>query len=192
MEKILYIRRLNKDKRLNIKMEKENRIAEFIGIMLGDGSIGIYDYKFREKTKKHHQIKVTLDSRNKDYIEHVAKIMSGVLGANPTIRFKKNENAADIGLYSKEKVFYALDNLGLKISPKWGRMEIPATYTKGKLGLLVLRGLFDTDGSVTLFNNNGILYPRIEIRLAPCPAQKQIIDILNEKKFNYRIQNLER
>ena len=56
-------------------------------------------------------------------------------------------------------------------------MEVPVKYSSGKFGLAVLRGLFDTDGSVTIFRNNGILYPRIEIRMSPCPAQDQIIKI---------------
>jgi len=148
MEKILILQKLD------IKMEKEENIAEFIGIMLGDGSIGIYDCKSGSKIKKHHQIKVTLDSRNKKYICYVSNLMREVLNAEPTINFKKKENAADVGLYSKEKVFYVLDVLGLKISPKWGRMEIPKEYLEKKLALLVLRLLFDTDGSVTIFNNN--------------------------------------
>ena len=91
----------------------------------------------------------------------------------------------DSGIFKKEKVLYALNNLGLKMSPKWETMEIPKDYTKGKLALLVLRGLFDTDGSVTIFNNHGTIYPRIEIRICPSPAKNQIINILDEVGFNY-------
>ncbi len=171
---------------------EEKRAAEFVGVMLGDGSIGIYDYNFKNRAKKHHRIKVTLDSRNKEYIKHVAELMEETLGAKPTIQFKKNENAADIGIYSKEKVIYALETIGLKISPKWGRMEIPKKYSVGNLALFVLRGLFDTDGSITIFNNNGTVYPRIEIKMCPCPAQKQIMKILDESGFRYRVQHLDR
>ncbi|MBU3912905.1 MAG: hypothetical protein KKB21_04910 [Nanoarchaeota archaeon] len=173
-------------------MEKEDKIAEFIGIMLGDGSIGIYDFEQEGKKKRMHQLKVTLDSRNKEYAKYVAKLIENVLDEEPKIFFKKKENAVDIRVFKKEKVLYALDSLGLKISPKWENMEIPGDYTKGKLGLLVLRGLFDTDGSVTVFNNNGISYPRIEIRVCPCPAKNQFISILNEAGFNYKIQELEK
>ena len=61
-------------------MEKEVKIAEFVGIMLGDGSIGVYNTKAESKIKKHRVVKVTLDSRNKQYIEYVAKLMKEVLG----------------------------------------------------------------------------------------------------------------
>ncbi len=43
---------------MNINMKKE-KIAEFIGIMLGDGSIGVYNTKIRDRIKKHHVVKVT-------------------------------------------------------------------------------------------------------------------------------------
>ena len=110
-------------------MEKEEKIAEFIGIMLGDGSIGIYKTK---QNKKLHQLKVTLDSRNKQYINYVADLMEGILDTKPKIFYKKNENAVDIRVFKKEKVLFVLNNLGLKISPKWGKAEIPRDYCRGK------------------------------------------------------------
>ncbi len=202
MKKIIYFKRLNNNNNNNKKIDinekrmveltPKEKIAEFIGIMLGDGSIGIYDFEQNNKTKRMHQLKVTLDSRNKDYIDYVANLMKDVLEEEPKIFFKKKENTADIRVFKKDKVRYALDSLGLKISPKLDKMEIPLNYSNGKLGLLVLRGLFDTDGSVTVFDNNGTLYPRIEIRICPCPAKNQVIEILNEAGFNYRIQELER
>lgn len=160
--------------------------------MLGDGSIGIYDFKQENKSKKLHQLKVTLDSRNKQYIDHVFNLMKKVMDTSPKVHFKKSENATDIRIFKKDKVLYAINVLGLKKSPKWNKMEIPKDYVRGRLALLVLRGLFDTDGSVTIFRNNGILYPRIELRLSPCPAQKQIIDILDENRFSYKVQKLEK
>ena len=75
-------------------MEKEEKIAEFIGIMLGDGSIGIYDCKAGDKTKKQYQLKVTLDSRNSQYIEYVFNLMKEVLDVEPVINIKTTENTA--------------------------------------------------------------------------------------------------
>jgi DNA-binding transcriptional regulator WhiA len=173
-------------------MEKEERTAEFVGVMLGNGCIGIYDCKFNERRTKQYQLKVTLDSRNKQYTDYVYNLMKEVLEVKPVIYYKKRENTVDIRTFRKEKVLYALNEIGLKISPKWDRMEIPEKYTQGNFGILVVRGLFDTDGSVTIFNNNGTLYPRIEIRMSPSPAQQQIIELLNKLGFNYKIQKLER
>lgn len=172
--------------------DAQEEIAEFVGIMLGDGHIGIYNTKAGNKIKLHRTIKVSLDSRNKQYIEYVSEIMRKVLGVEPHLSYKKNENAVDIATHKKDRLTYLLDKIGLKISPKWNRMKIPEKYSNGKLGLLVLKGLFDTDGCLSIYKNNGIIYPRIEIRLCPSPAQSQISGVLDEYKFKYRIQKLER
>ena len=71
-------------------------------------------------------------------------------------------------------------------------MEIPAKFLKKELYPYFIRWLFDTDGSVTIFNNNGTIYPRIEIKICPSPSQKQFIGILNELSFNYKIQELDK
>ena len=71
-------------------------------------------------------------------------------------------------------------------------MLIPEKYFKKKFFPFILKGLFDTDGCLSLFNNNGILYPRIEIKICPSPAQKQFIDILQKLGFRYTVQNLDK
>ncbi|MCU0642164.1 MAG: LAGLIDADG family homing endonuclease [archaeon] len=173
-------------------MAKEEAIAEFVGIMLGDGHIGIYNTKAGDKMKLHRTIKVSLDSRNKQYIDYVKGIMRSVLEVEPHLNYKKKENAVDIATHKKDKLDYLLNEIGLKISPKWEKMKIPEPYSKGKLGLLVLKGLFDTDGCLSVYDNNGVVYPRIEIRLCPSPAQEQVSAILSEFGFEYKVQNLER
>lgn len=173
-------------------MAKQEEIAEFIGIMLGDGCIGVYDCKSNGKTKKQYQLKVTLDSRNKQYTEYVFNLMDIVLGVKPVIYFKTKENTVDIRIFRKEIFNYATKELGLNLSPKWNKAKIPEKYQEGKLALFVLRGLFDTDGSVTIFNNNGRVYPRMEIKICPSPMQKQVIEILNNNDFSYRVEKLER
>lgn len=116
-------------------MDNQEKIAEFIGIMLGDGSIGVYKTKAHDKIKMHRVVKVTLDSRNKIYASHVAELMREVLGTEPRINIKKNENAMDISTHKKDRLEYATKTLGLEISPKWGKMKIPLEYEKGNLSL---------------------------------------------------------
>jgi len=173
-------------------MGNKDKIAEFIGIMLGDGHIGIYETKAGNRIKLHRTIKVSLDSRNKAYTDYVSNIMREVLEVEPHIYYKKKENAVDIATHKKDKLDYLLNEIGLKLSPKWGKMIIPKPYTNGKLSLLVMKGLFDTDGCLSIYDNNGVVYPRIEIRLCPSPAQEQVNSILSEFGFAYKVQNLER
>ncbi len=170
----------------------EKKIAEFIGIMIGDGSIGIYNCKAGNRIKKHRVVKVSLDSRNEQYTNHVANIMKEVLGIEPKIHYKKNEHAVDICIYKKGVFKHVTEKIGLKKSPKWNTMKIPKKQMNCLLSCFVLRGLFDTDGCLSIFNNNGILYPRIEIKMCPSPAQKQVSEILNNLKIRHTIQNLEK
>ena len=100
-------------------MKKEENIAEFIGIMLGDGSIGIYDTKAGEKIKIHRVVKISLDSRNKGYLDYIINLFRKVLDTTPRIRYKKKENAVDVSTHKKDRLSYVLNELGLKISPKW-------------------------------------------------------------------------
>lgn len=177
-------------KKRDIGMEKE--VAEFVGIMLGDGNLAIYNCKSGNKIKKQHRIRISLDSRNKEYIHYVSDLMKKVLDVEPRISYKKNENAVDIGTYQIDKFLYLKDKIGLITSPKWDKMKIPEAYLREELIPFVLKGLFDTDGSLTVFNNNGVTYPRIEIKICPSPAQKQVVDILNRLDINYKIQKLDK
>ena len=59
-----------------------------------------------------------------------------------------------------------------------------------KLGKYVLRGYFDTDGSVVLTNNNGTLYPRLEMKISPSPMQRQLQILLNKYDFHYQTHNI--
>lgn len=169
-------------------MAPNERLAEFVGVMLGDGHIGIYNTK---QGKTLYQLKVTLDSRNEQYTNYVVSLMSEILSIEPKIFFKKNENAVDIKVYNKEKVLFALEDIGLILSPKMNRAKIPPKFMAKNLIPFVLRGLFDTDGCVSHFNNNGQRYPRIEIRICPSPMQEQFIGIVKLLGFKYTLQNLE-
>ncbi|MBI2628627.1 hypothetical protein HYW74_00925 [Candidatus Pacearchaeota archaeon] len=173
-------------------MNKEERLAEFVGVMLGDGCIGIYDCKAGNRIKKQYQLKVTLDSRNKEYSDYVYNLIKDILEVEPKPYLKKDENTIDIRVFKKDKILFILNDIGLELSPKWNRAKIPEKFLDKNWGLFVLRGLFDTDGSVTRFNNHGIIYPRLELRLSPSPMQDQVIDILRKNNFNYKIQKLER
>ncbi|MBD3247533.1 hypothetical protein GF378_02850 [Candidatus Pacearchaeota archaeon] len=170
----------------------KKRVAEFIGIMLGDGSIGEYNCKVGNKIKRHRVVKISLDSRNKQYINHVRKIMQDVLNIQPKIHYKKKENCVDICTFTKDALIYLIKEIGLKLSPKWGRMKIPEDFMNSKFSCPVLRGLFDTDGCLSVFNNNGTIYPRIEIKMCPSPAQEQVSEILEKLGIKHTIQNLER
>lgn len=58
--------------------------------------------------------------------------------------------------------------------------------------VFILKGLFDTDGCLSLFNNNGQIYPRIEIKICPSPSQNQFIEALKQLDFKHTVQQLDK
>lgn len=116
--------------------ENSTNLAEFMGIMLGDGGMS------------KDQIKITLD-RNADgeYALVVRKMAKDLFGKNPSIYIRKECNALTICLTGVDLVDY-LVNKGLCIGskmkanigiPEWIKFNL--TYSK-----LCIRGLVDTDG----------------------------------------------
>ena len=156
-------------------------LAELVGILLGDGSINIYP---SEKYSTYYCVKVSFNSQERQYINHVSHLMKRVLGVVPKKLFRANENTAELLIYRKAVVEKLLV-LGLRSSPKWERAVIPARFLRSPLDLCVLRGYFDTDGSVVIANNNGISYARLEMKISPSPMQQQLLKILKKNCFAY-------
>ena len=170
---------------------QDKKFAEFVGIMLGDGSIGRYKCKYKNGIKIQYQVKVTLDSRNKEYINHVKDLMNYLFGFEPKVNYKKNENTADIRIFRKEIFNFLVDKAELRKSPKWMRAIVPS-YLNDDNKIHLLRGIFDTDGSVVITKNNGTLYPRLELKMSPAPMQSQIINIVKQLGFKFKVQKLDR
>jgi len=58
------------------------------------------------------------------------------------------------------------------------------------LDILILRGYFDTDGCLVTTNNNGIIYPRLEMKICPSPMKNQFINILKKYGFNFGVYQI--
>ncbi len=159
-------------------------LAELIGIILGDGSINIYP------KINNWRLKITLDSiKDIEYVNYIKNLIYNIFKEKVIIRFRKNENTVDIFLFKRDIIRYFL-KIGLKKSPKWERAIIPKQFLTKELEKYVLRGLFDTDGSLVITNNNGTVYPRLEVKICPSPMQNQFINILKRNNFNFGVYNI--
>lgn len=162
------------------------KIAELIGIILGDGCINL-----RLSGNSQNRLKISFNSRDdKEYIGFVSNLIEDIFKVKPILKFRKLENTADLYVFKKEIIKYLVDEIGLKLSPKWNNAIIPDKYFHNDAALYVLRGYFDTDGSVVLANNNGTLYPRLEMKISPSPMQMQFIKILTETKFKFGVYQI--
>ncbi|MBU4502520.1 MAG: hypothetical protein KKA79_08025 [Nanoarchaeota archaeon] len=162
----------------------DKKFAELVGIILGDGCIKNYP--------RHRALQISFNAVDDlDYLHYVAKLVQEIFQIKPFVKFRKTDNTADIFLFRKSVVDYLLRK-GLKESPKWGRAKIPPTCLTKPFDKYVVRGLFDTDGCVALTKNNGSLYPRLELKICPSPMQEQVIDILNNYNFKFKVQKLDK
>lgn len=116
--------------------EKNLLLAEFVGIMMGDGNINDYS------------IRVTLDSVADDkYILFVIALMEQLFGVIPKLYQDKNSRAVDLVIARKNLVEFCL-SIGLKKGDKLRQgLDIPDWVKENKsFSLVCIRGLVDTDG----------------------------------------------
>lgn len=127
----------NAEKRIG-PIKRNLILAEFIGVLFGDGHVGKY------------QTSITLDSKNdREYADYLKDIIENKFGITAKLSFRKNARALDLTVssiaFSKKMVRFGMvegNKLreGLHI-PRW--ILSSNGYTQA-----FLRGLFDTDGCV--------------------------------------------
>ncbi len=113
-------------------------LAEFIGIMLGDG--GITDY----------QIKVSFDKvLDADYADYVSRLIRRLFGLTSGRSVDPHDHALDL-VCSSVQCVELLESFGLKRGNKVRQqVDLPDwIWRKDAYRVACLRGLIDTDGSV--------------------------------------------
>jgi len=180
------LRKAYKQEKIILFVQKN--LAELIGVILGDGSLGVY--KRQGRKCRQFRLKITLNSeKDFDYSKYVSALIKDVLKIKPYRYKRKNEKTLDLIITNKQAVKKLIE-IGLHESPKWNNAVIPAKFLRRDLSLLVMRGYMDTDGCISVFDNNGIIYPRIEMKICPSPMQAQFIRILEENGFSPRVNDI--
>ena len=167
-------------------LTKDQKLAEFVGILLGDGSLCL-----RDGSNTNNRLKITLNKIDDvEYVDYVKKLILDLFGIEPKIHLRDGENATDLFLFNKRIILYLVNEVGLNLSPKWNRAIIPTRFLSQELGVYVIRGYFDTDGCIVTTNNNGTMYPRLEMKVSPSPMQQQFVDLLNGYGFNFGVYQI--
>jgi hypothetical protein len=120
------------------KPRKSPLLAEFVGIMMGDGGISTY------------HIAITLNATDDaDYIKFVSQLALHLFGVRPKPLKRKGKNAIALTISRKLLAEY-LHTLGLPKGNKIKQnLDIPAWILENQLyARACVRGLMDTDGSV--------------------------------------------
>lgn len=138
---------------------KDRKLAEFVGIMLGDGNIFV--------NKDVAQIRIAGDPQSEmDFMLNFIKpLIADLFKIVPRVVFHKTKNEMFIAIENRNLVEFLL-SIGLAQGNKIkNQVSIPSWIRKDKTLLKAcLRGLIDTDGSVFRMSKKDFDNPRISFK----------------------------
>lgn len=150
-------------------------LAEFVGILLGDGGIA------------KRQVIVTLHRYDdKEYSEYVRALSEKIFHITPGIYKNKKSLADSIVLSRTELVQFCVEKLGLKIGNKVRQQVDVPVWIKNKKSyhIACLRGLVDTDGCVIkhryVVKGKTYCYKKLSFTNASVPLLKFVFKVLSD------------
>lgn len=119
---------------------KSGDLAEYIGVILGDGNIG--------KFPRTERLVIVGNANNRGFIERYAKLTEKFFNKKPFVGKCQNTNAVRISLYQK-KISKRLNiPCGNKKKINW---QMPKWIQNNKNYLIrLLKGLFEAEGSLSI------------------------------------------
>jgi len=148
------------DKKKGLVLPKAStKLAEFFGLMAGDGFIGKYPSQYKSL------LEISGDANlDKIYLEtHVRPMIKGLFGMEPTFVKRKKQNTIYLRLCSKGLVNFLAER-GFPVGYK-NQIGVPGWILENDLFFeYFVKGIYDTDGSLALLNRRQkkfLFYPRV-------------------------------
>jgi hypothetical protein len=163
----------------------DRKLAILYGIMLGDGCLS------NSCGKYYISISGNIHDDKHFFDEIVIPIFSKIRGKPTKYKNRPKYGKIEINI-SDKKMFFYLKSIGFPIGEKSDKIFIPKIFYEKGLTKFVISGIFATDGSLVKANNNGIMYPRIEVQSKCLRLLDQIRCFLIENKMKgnvYKINN---
>ena len=176
--------------KLNLNNFKINEdLAEFYGILIGDGCIS----KFKHQERVHYAIRIDGNSLTdiQYYHNHLKTLIERIINREIKVKFRKEGNCIFIMFEYRDFALFLNDYLGFPFGKK-GEILIDKEFMKNQQYLIaILRGLFDTDGCLYFTKNNSKnrYYPIIEISSHSKALLNQLHRVLSELKFRVKISH---
>jgi len=158
----------NFGKKITIPKINTKEFAEFYGIMLGDGCI--YSNLTAFCITGNNALERIY------YEEYISNLIKTLFGRSPGITKSKKENAIRGYLCSKKACLFLLEKGFEKGVKKY--IKIPSFFNNKLLISACLRGLFDTDGSVSRHPHTKIMIHLSVTRLELKESVKKALDLL--------------
>src|SRR3989344_8239785 len=158
---------------------KDIKLAEFVGVMMGDGNLSLYKSDYR----------VSITGHKNDDLAHFQYLQDMFIDL-----FNKKLKLRDKGHYilleiSNKEIFSKLHNLGIPIGKKSAIVEIPPNiFNNLTLSKSFLKGFADAEFSVT-FKKAGRKkhsYPRLSVDISSKKMIEQISQILERLNISYK------
>ena len=146
---------------LKFPSEMNEKLAEDIGIMIGDGCVTFY----KSNNLSNYFISVDGNSlTDREYLlKYVHDLKFGLYNLNFNAHSKKNRNEISIRIYSQGLLQFYTKLIGLPLGKKTN-IGIPNCIWENENFIKAcLRGIIDTDGNFQLRINN---YPQIKLAVA--------------------------
>ena len=159
--------------------ELNSKLAEFLGILTGDGYMNIY-------RKSDYVIEIAGDKNNDfNYLNgYVTGLIKELFNISPRRIIRNNQNSMYLRIRSK-KVFLFLEKIGFVKGIK-GNIGVPGWILENEDYISnFLRGLTDTDGSLSLKKRKKSLYPVISIASKSKILLKTVSLYLIKKEISY-------
>lgn len=135
-------------------LQLDSQMAEFCGIVMGDGNIWTNWHKF--------EVTITGSPRDKDYLDHVAAYV--ISSIKPSVYYRLRGRGLRLTIYSKRLFDFLVYHIGFGVGTDKCSGELPRKLRPRALYLSFIRGFFDTDGSIFTSDKKGAPnYPTLEI-----------------------------
>lgn len=153
--------------------QKSKKLAEFVGIILGDGGLAPY------------HIQITLSNEEEGYKQYIIKLIVDLFGTVPKIHRLKYAKAINIVVQRKQLVDFCQDAGLVKGNKIKYQIDIPNWVKENKeFSKVCVRGLVDTDGcfyrNSYWVNGKKYTYFKICFTSASTPLIKSVSSILME------------
>ena len=154
---------------------------ELVGIILGDGCIyhypakGIYGLEISGNAEE-----------DQEYFLKISSFIESLVGKKPIISTRNHKLGKSLKLmiYSKKFAEHLINEVGITCKNKTFEGFIPDKFLDWNCSKHVIRGLFETDGSLYFSKVHGISsYPRVEIKTSSKVIANQVTRILEQKSF---------
>lgn len=146
--------------------------ATLYGVLAGDGCLSRHGYQRIISVTGH------VDDDLRFFEDVLVPLLEELRGKRVTYRRRQKYGKIEINFSDKE-LFTFLKAAGFPVGKK-EKLEIPETLPR-ELYPQIISGYFATDGSVVLTDNNGIVYPRIEIQGKSPRILQQTRDFLEDE-----------